>query len=336
VTSPFEPELDFARRFAGQAGEPVRRILARGYRVDTKADGSVVTTVDRAVNDRFIDEVRSRFPGDGVLGEEASHHTGSERTWVVDPVDGTRQLMLAIPVYMFSAALVVDGCPVVAVTCNPSTREIDHVPWLLDPRSADATAGHDFLGWLGSWIGMTGTERLPTERHRRLVDAAAEHYRLRRWAVLDHGRLGDATRLFGPDIVRRLQLDDYARIGSFQLVDTPSPRTYPFAVYAHRFTLFVHARAGDDADQLGATAARVVAAVQPAHCVSSVAVVLPRMPVSGQASLGLDSVVAGPTPPTQLGGQRPGAGLAIGRDPRRGDRPALGIDARVGTRAAIA
>jgi hypothetical protein len=163
-----------------------------------------------------------------------------------------------------------------------------------------------------------------------------EHYRMRRWAVLNQGRLGDATRLFGPQIVRRLQLDEYATIGAFRLVDTPSPRLDPFGVYAHRFTLFVHAREGDDPEHLAAAAARVVAAAQPAHTSSAVAVVLPRMRVGVQASLGLDSVVAGPPPPSRLGEDRLGAGpVVVARDPARGDRPAVGIDARVGTRAVI-
>lgn len=241
--------------------------------------------------------------------------------------------------------------------------EIDHLPWELDARSATTTVEHDFLGWLGEWVGMTGTDLLPTRRRRALIGRAAElyrrrgtpdgvarfvglwlgrrtqvleHYRLRRWAVLDRGRLGDATRLFGPSIVKRLQLDEYARIGAFQLVDTPSPRLDPFAVYAHRFTLFVHACVDDDVEQLAATAARVIGTAQPAHTVSSVAVVQARMTVGEQASLGLDAVVAGPLPPGRLGTGRLGDGpVVVARDPARGDRPAVGIDARVGTRAAI-
>jgi phage tail-like protein len=242
------------------------------------------------------------------------------------------------------------------------TGEIDQLAWQLDPRAADAAPQHDFLDWLGRWIGMIDTETLPTARRRRLIGAAAElyrrhgtpdgvsrhvalwlgrrvqvleYYRLRRWAVVDHGRLGDATRLFGADIVQRLQLDEHAQIGAFRLVDTPSPRTDPFAVSAHRFTLFVHACPDDDPEQLAARASRVVAAVQPGHCVSGVAIVLPRMRVGAQASLGLDSVVGGAPSPAQLGGRRLREGLTVGREPRRGDRPGIGIDARIGTRAAI-
>jgi fructose-1,6-bisphosphatase/inositol monophosphatase family enzyme len=58
-----------------------------------------------------------------VLGEEASRVTGGPRTWVIDPIDGTQQFVLGIPVFMVSVALVVDGRPVVGVATNPSTSE---------------------------------------------------------------------------------------------------------------------------------------------------------------------------------------------------------------------
>ncbi|SHN46406.1 inositol monophosphatase family protein [Cryptosporangium aurantiacum] len=119
----WEAELDFARTFATLAGQEIRQIVANGYRVEAKADRSLVTTADRQINDRFISAVQERFPGDGVQGEEASHVTGGDRTWVIDPVDGTQQLILGIPVFMVSIALVLDGRPVVAVAHNPSTRE---------------------------------------------------------------------------------------------------------------------------------------------------------------------------------------------------------------------
>ncbi len=116
-------ELEFVRRFAAAAGRQVLATAARGNHVRTKADGTPVTTADHLVNRRFVDEVKARFPGDGVLGEEASHHTGSPRTWVIDPVDGTQQLLLGVPVFMVSVALVHDGRPVVAAAANPSTGQ---------------------------------------------------------------------------------------------------------------------------------------------------------------------------------------------------------------------
>ena len=232
----------------------------------------------------------------------------------------------------------------------------------LDPRAADASPARDLLGWLGSLVGMTGLGGLPVERRRRLVAAAAdlyrrrgtpdgvarhvalwldrrvmvlEHYRLRRWAVLDQGRLGDATRLFGREIVARLQLDGDSAIGRFQLISVPSPRTDPVRVDAHRFTVLVHAEPGDDVDELTARATRLLATIQPAHTVGAVTVVTPSARVGQQASLGLDAVVAGPAPAARLGthlNDDAASGRVLARDPRYGHLRSIEIDARVGTR----
>ena len=42
---------------------------------------------------------------------------------MIDPIDGTQQLILGIPVFMVSIALVQDGKPIVAIAYNPSTRD---------------------------------------------------------------------------------------------------------------------------------------------------------------------------------------------------------------------
>jgi len=123
TASPWSGDLAFATGFADWAGQKVRELVQTGFEVATKADATPVTTVDQLLNDRFVDEVRARYPGDGVLGEEASLPGDGRRVWVIDPIDGTQQLILAIPVYMVSIALVVDGRPVAAVAHNPATGE---------------------------------------------------------------------------------------------------------------------------------------------------------------------------------------------------------------------
>jgi fructose-1,6-bisphosphatase/inositol monophosphatase family enzyme len=72
----------------------------------------------------FVDRVAERFPDDRVLGEEQSRAAPGPRTWVIDPIDGTEQLVLAIPTFMVAVALVDgDGQPMVATIANPTTRE---------------------------------------------------------------------------------------------------------------------------------------------------------------------------------------------------------------------
>jgi histidinol-phosphatase len=133
VPAQYADELRFARTFAHRAAARLRTLRRDVLRIETKADQSPVTNADLEVNHDFIDAVGHTFPDDGVLGEEASRPGAGPRTWVIDPVDGTRQLILGVPTFMISIALVVEGRPVVAVAENPSTRE---VYWAVEGRGA--------------------------------------------------------------------------------------------------------------------------------------------------------------------------------------------------------
>jgi histidinol-phosphatase len=44
--------------------------------------------------------VRTRFPNDGVLGEEfAVHNPDAARRWIIDPIDGTKSFMRGVPLW---------------------------------------------------------------------------------------------------------------------------------------------------------------------------------------------------------------------------------------------
>ncbi len=210
------------------------------------------------------------------------------------------------------------------------TSTVDRTPQLLDPAAAPAggCGEPDFLTWLAGWVGIADQERLPVERRRRLVASAAalyrrrgtpdgvgrhvalfcgarvrvlEHYRLRRWAIAGHGRLGDTSQLFGAEIVRRLQLDRFSRLDEARLDGTDDPRHDPFLVHAHRFTLFVDAAPSADPERVAERAERILALAKPAHTAGDIAVVQPRMRVGIQAMVGLDSVVADTPLPSTTG-----------------------------------
>jgi phage tail-like protein len=241
--------------------------------------------------------------------------------------------------------------------------EIDRIAALLDPMAAPASGDGtpDFLGWLAGWVGMAIDEQLPVARRRELVrDAAAlyrlrgtpegvrrfvslfcgvqvrvlEHYRLRRWAIAGRARLGDTSTLFGPEIVRRLQLDDFSEIGQFELIDTDDPRRDPFFVYASRFTLFLLATADD---RLLALAQRVTELAKPAHTLVDIATVEPRQRVGIQSTIGLNTVVGGVPAPGRTGEARLGQGLIVGPDPRLGGRTAaqIGMRSQIGVNTCL-
>ncbi len=80
-------ELDFLKRMVKEAYE---NCCDGNVVVSAKAAFDVVTNVDHAIERYFAKELEKEFPGDHLLGEEFSSDLGlSDRTWILDPIDGT-------------------------------------------------------------------------------------------------------------------------------------------------------------------------------------------------------------------------------------------------------
>lgn len=58
-----------------------------------KSDGTVVTDADRAVERFVVAELAKWRPEDAVLGEELGETGSSNRRWIIDPIDGTRNFV---------------------------------------------------------------------------------------------------------------------------------------------------------------------------------------------------------------------------------------------------
>ena len=85
-------DLTFALRLAAVAdGITATRARSGDFTVRRKADGSEVTSADVEVEETLRRAVRLDRPGDGFLGEEVGLEAspGSNRTWIVDGIDGT-------------------------------------------------------------------------------------------------------------------------------------------------------------------------------------------------------------------------------------------------------
>ena len=74
--------------------------------VDQKDDGTPVTEADRRAERFLRQELRGRFPDDGIVGEEEADQPGtSGRRWVIDPIDGTKAFTHGVPLYTNLLAL---------------------------------------------------------------------------------------------------------------------------------------------------------------------------------------------------------------------------------------
>ena len=116
--------LTFAGRLADASGPLIRDAHRDGFAAEAKGDGSPVTDVDRAVEDRLRAMIAAAHPSHGVVGEErgATAADGGP-VWVIDPIDGTLPFLAGIPVFGTLIALIEDGAPLIGIIDMPATRE---------------------------------------------------------------------------------------------------------------------------------------------------------------------------------------------------------------------
>lgn len=74
---------------------------------DTKARNDWVSKADRESEARIIEIIRKSHPDDSILGEEGGASTTgtTDRTWIIDPLDGTSNYLRHFPFWSISIAL---------------------------------------------------------------------------------------------------------------------------------------------------------------------------------------------------------------------------------------
>lgn len=100
-----------------EAGALARKQFGTRMIVREKGEsGDLVTEVDEAADRLIVDAIRSRFPHHGIRSEEqGTVSRDSEWNWLVDPLDGTNNYALGIPLYGVCVTLVHQGVPVLGV-----------------------------------------------------------------------------------------------------------------------------------------------------------------------------------------------------------------------------
>ncbi|MCE2500669.1 MAG: inositol monophosphatase [Dehalococcoidia bacterium] len=110
---------------ARRAGELVMERFRSDIEVSLKGRANVVTDADLASERLILEYVGAEYPQFGILSEESAPVAGSSPyTWVVDPIDGTRNFAEGIPHFCVVVA-VAEGSDVVAgVTYDPVRDEM--------------------------------------------------------------------------------------------------------------------------------------------------------------------------------------------------------------------
>lgn len=105
-------------RWQRPAGTPAAEA---GPEFELKDDGSPVTEADRVAEASMRRAITQRFPSHAVLGEEEGLlGPGDAPTWILDPIDGTKNFIRGVPVFATLIALALDGRGVVGVVSAPA------------------------------------------------------------------------------------------------------------------------------------------------------------------------------------------------------------------------
>ena len=179
ATPDFTDDLRLAHVLADDADSlTTARFKALDLHVMSKPDLTPVTDADQAVEEairRTLSRVRSR---DAITGEEQGTTGNSQRRWIIDPIDGTKNFVRGVPVWATLISLVVDDEVVVGVVSAPQ----------LQRRWWASTGG-------GAWTGksLLKATRMQVSDVRRLEDASFSYSSLSGWE--DRDRLEDVLSL---------------------------------------------------------------------------------------------------------------------------------------------
>ncbi len=107
-----------------QAGELVMDIYATDFAVEIKDDDSPVTRADQCAEKAIFEGLRRLAPGIPVVGEEAASAgyipDVSNRFWLVDPIDGTKEFVNRNGEFTVNIALIEHGVPVLGLVLAPA------------------------------------------------------------------------------------------------------------------------------------------------------------------------------------------------------------------------
>ncbi|HEX2527296.1 MAG TPA: inositol monophosphatase [Geminicoccus sp.] len=92
--------------------------------IEKKGRQDLVSRADRETETIIRDVISAQFPEDGFLGEEYGSTGGTDRLWIIDPIDGTSNYLQGIPYWGILLAYVENGRPLLSFTYDACRDEL--------------------------------------------------------------------------------------------------------------------------------------------------------------------------------------------------------------------
>lgn len=123
-----EPDLVLLDAALREAGALARELLKRPLKIESKGALGPVTNIDFAVNDLLTERLRSARPDYGWLSEENEDdpdaRIGKTRTFMLDPIDGTRAMIEGAPDFAICVGVVAGTTAHAGAIYLPKTDEM--------------------------------------------------------------------------------------------------------------------------------------------------------------------------------------------------------------------
>ncbi|MGJ6968155.1 histidinol-phosphatase [Streptosporangium sp. G11] len=186
----YNDDLRLAHVMADAADDlTMRRFKSMDLRVETKPDLTPVSDADQAAEKAIRTALGRARPRDAVIGEEFGSSGHGERSWIIDPIDGTKNYVRGVPVWATLIALMDQGRVVVGLVSAPALGR----RWW---------AARDSGAWTGK--SLTKATRCQVSSVSHLEDASFSYSSIGGWeeagkldAFLDLNRSVWRSRAYG-------------------------------------------------------------------------------------------------------------------------------------------
>ena len=108
-----------------EAGKMLKDNIGNTKICKRKKEQDICTDIDLTVEDLILQNLKRTFPKHNIFSEEAGKiDKGSKFTWIIDPLDGTKNFIRRLPIYDISIALQKDNEIIFGMVYIPETSEL--------------------------------------------------------------------------------------------------------------------------------------------------------------------------------------------------------------------
>ncbi len=118
-------ELEILKKAVLEAGNFLLGNFGKKIAAEYRSGKGLISEFDIKAENLIVELLKKEFPDYGVIGEETGVIEGkSEFTWIIDPLDGTTNFVIGVPIFAVSAALTKGNQVLTSAIYIPTTKEL--------------------------------------------------------------------------------------------------------------------------------------------------------------------------------------------------------------------